>query len=41
MTELHLIKRNGLLVPCSEKDEEILQNMTNGAVYVVKVAYGS
>lgn len=38
MTELHLIKRNGLLVPCSEKDEEILQNMTNGAVYVVKVA---
>lgn len=37
MTELHVIKRNGLLMPTSEVDAEIIHNITEGSMYSVKI----
>ena len=38
MPELSLIKRNGLLMPASELDEEIINSMQDGCLYKVKIS---
>lgn len=38
MPELSLIKRNGLLMPASELDEEMLNNMQEGCMYKAKIS---